>query len=245
LKSAPTSPRVRASTRVKSRLRCVGTAFAALLLASLPSVAQPTSPWPEAYARRDFKLGISISDFRQMPHPDQKESPNAFPVCAGDPNAMGYPYESDLEVAADWRTAGVTKCSYFYKSGPSVYEAGIKMGDLNSTTSFYFISGEGGSEPRLFMILSGGPSQTYAELTNIFATALGKPAKVTNEPFQTRAGAIFENEVTVWKNASSQVEIRRFGVTTMVLQVKHTLNSLASLFERRIAESNAAKAKKI
>jgi len=55
-----------------------------LMLAVMPNVSvpqtatQPSSPWQDAYSRRNYQLGITISQFRVLPYPDQKEWPNAI-----------------------------------------------------------------------------------------------------------------------------------------------------------------------
>jgi hypothetical protein len=148
----------------------------------------------------------------------------------------------------DWKAAGVVKCGFFYDSDhlfKSTDSAGLVLGDLNSLTSFFFISEDGQQEPRLFLIKSGGPSDSFEPLIRAFTTALGKPAKTSKEPIQTQMGSTFENVTVTWENKSSVVEVQQFVETTQVLEVRHILKPLMGIFQKKLADGQAAKAKKL
>lgn len=223
-----------------------------LMLAVMPNVSvpqtatQPSSPWQDAYSRRNYRLGITISQFRVLPYPDQKEWPNAYPVCTDEARGQAFPFLEQLYISSDWKSAGVVQCTFFYNdktmNRPEV--AALMLGDLGSLTNFFFISEDGHKEPRLFLVKSGGPSSIYGDLLSTFVVAFGKPA-ITREQCQTKAGSTFPNEIATWENNSSSIELRQFGRTVEVLQVTHLLKPLAAVFDKKLAEGQAEKAKKL
>jgi hypothetical protein len=223
-----------------------------LMLVVMPNIsvsqtaAQPSSPWQDAYSRRNYQLGITISQFRVLSYPDQKEWPNAYPVCTDEARSQTFPFMEQLHISSDWKNAGVVQCTFFYNdkkiNRPEI--AALMLGDLGSLTNFFFISEDGHQEPRLFLVKSGGPSGTYMDLLNTFVVAFGKPA-ITKEQYQTKSGAAFPNEIATWENNSSSIELRRFGRTTEVLQVTHLLKPLAAVFDKKLAEGQAEKAKRL
>ncbi len=208
---------------------------------------KPSSPWQDAYSRRNYQLGITISQFRVLPYPDQREWPNAYPVCTDEARSQTYPFLEELYISSDWKSTGIVQCTFFYNSATMnrPLRASLMLGDLHSFTIFLFISEDGRQEPRLFLIKSGGPSDSYGDLLSTFAAAFGKPSTITREQYQTKAGSIFPNEIATWENTSSSIELKRFGDTTMVLQVTHLLKPLAAVFDRKLAEAQAEKAKKL
>jgi hypothetical protein len=208
---------------------------------------KPSSPWPDAYSRRNYQLGITISQFRTLPYPDQDQWPNSYPICSDDPRGHTVPFLLDLIISDDWKNAGIIQCTFFYNSSAinQPLRAALMLGDISSLTSFYFISQEGQQEPRLFLIKSAGPSDSYGDLLKTFVAAFGKPSNITKEQFQTKTGSVFPNEIAVWENNNSSIQLSHFGQTTEVLQVTHSLKPLVAVFEKRLAEGQAMKAKKL
>src|ERR1700730_156610 len=66
---------------------------------------KPGSPWQDAYSRRNYQLGITISQFRTLPYPDQKEWPNAYVVCTDEARSQTFPFH--LYISSDLKGAGV------------------------------------------------------------------------------------------------------------------------------------------
>lgn len=206
---------------------------------------KPGSPWQDAYSRRNYQLGITISQFRTLPYPDQKEWPNAYVVCTDEARSQTFPFH--LYISSDLKGAGVVQCTFFYNHGTSNVpeSAALMLGNLGSVTTFYFISENGQQEPRLFLVKSVGPSDFYGDLLDTFAVAFGKPSAITHEQYQTKAGSIFPNEIATWENTLSSIELKRFGETTEVLQITCLLKPLAVVLDKKIAEGQAMKAKKL
>jgi hypothetical protein len=210
-------------------------------------ILKPTSPWSDAYSRRNYQLGITISQFRTLAYPDQKEWPNAYAVCTDEAKSHTFPFLGELLLSDDWKKAGVVQCSFFYDSNVTnrPESAALMLGDIASVTKFFFISENEQQEPRLFLVQSGGPTENFEDLVGSFTVALAKPPEIKLEPFQTKAGGAFQNVKAIWGNASCSMELRRFGETTQILQVTHVLKPLAAVFEKKLAEGQSIKAKKL
>lgn len=223
---------------------------AALLVAlAFPQLALSAdgSSWPDAHSRRNYKLGMTLDEFRSAPFPDTKDWPTAYPVCSNEQRASSYPYSSDLVLTKNWQDAGVISCMFFFESGPAkmVLSAGVILGDIPSRTKFYFIKDSAEGEPRLFYITSGGPTAHYEDLVATFTEALGKPTSVKSEEVKNGLGASFKNDVTTWANASSKVVVSRYGDTIRALQVEHVLTPLWKVLESGIAANRAGKARNL
>jgi hypothetical protein len=213
------------------------------LVMLLASTAAPQSPWPDAHARRTYQLGITLSEFRAIPYPDQQGWPNAYPVCTDEARSEKYPYRGeDLNISEDWKAVGVIKCTFFYDGRFGLSSAGLMLGDFGSHTEFAFISEDGQKEPRLFLIKSGGPTGKFEDLVSAFSVALGKPSKVEKAKVQNRVGNAFENETVVWQGKSSRVELERYAATLRILEVRHILEPLDGIFVKKLAERTAIKA---
>lgn len=208
---------------------------------------KPTSLWQDAYSRRNYQLGITISQFRALPYPDQREWPSAYPVCTDEARSQTFPFLAELNISSEWRSTGVVQCTFFYNDSTMnrPERAALMLGNLGSFTTFFFISENGRQEPRLFLIRSGAPSDSYVDLLNTFTMAFGKPSKITREEYQTKAGSVFPNEIATWENTASSMQLERFGQTIEVLQLTHLLKPLAAVFDKKLAEGQAEKAKKL
>lgn len=185
--------------------------------------------WSDAYSRRNFQLGLTLSEFRKTIHPDQKEWPRAYPLCSSDPLAKNKDY-TELFVRNPWSDFGVIKCQFFWQSSSdySVSSAGLLLGDIPSHTEFYFYRPSNENEPVLFYITSGGPSGKFEELAGLFERSLGAPSIIQTETVKNGLGANFENTIIKYVSVSSEIEISRYGETLRVLSVEHRLTPVWS-----------------
>ncbi len=202
-----------------------------------------TAGWEVAFARRDFQLGTTLTQFRAMAFPDQEEWPNAYPVCSSDRRAdsdINY-YEARL-YDETLRQAGLVKCRYFYVSRSSPFmtptPAGLLLVDVGSTTEFFFLKPEGARDHILFWITSGGPTERFASIAETFIVAYGQPQDDRTEQWQTLTGTNFDNRVLVWQNDASEIELREFGDTAYVFRLAHRLTALFAILEQRVRRIN-------
>ncbi|HSE77649.1 MAG TPA: hypothetical protein VLG66_06560 [Alphaproteobacteria bacterium] len=229
----------------------LGIVAAALLWAGAASCAEPysTAGWEVAFARRDFQLGTTLSQFRATPFPDQGEWPGAFPICSNDPKAerdINF-YEARL-YDETLRRAGLVKCRYFYLSkGASLRTptpAGLMLVDVGATTEFFFLKPEGAQDHILFWITSGGPTGRFHVLAETFIAAYGPPQADHVERWQTLTGTASDNRILVWSNEASEMELRELGDTAHVFRLTHRLKSLFAVLDRRIQRINRDNSRK-
>lgn len=214
---------------------------------ALPAQAQTKLKKAEetAYSRRDYRLGITLSEFKAIPHPDQKDWPNAYPVCSDDERAKDSRFDRANPPGRLVR-AGVVGCHFFYDSksfGPS--EAGLKINDLSALTTFLFIKADGEAEPRLFWIVTEGPAGQYDEVMDAFTAAYGKPASKANNTVQNRMGAAFQNTTTRWENGVSYIEALRYADNIQRFQINYGFKPLMKVFNQRLASPGTGDAKKL
>lgn len=216
-------------------------------LASLPALAQakPKKAEETAFPRRDYRLGITLTEFKAIPHPDQQAFPNAYPVCSDEDRAKEARFDR-ANPPSRFVRAGVIGCHFFYDSksfGPS--EAGLKLGDMAVLTTFLFIKAESEVEPRLFWIVTEGPSGQYDDAMDAFTAAYGRPASRGNSPVQNRVGATFQNTTTRWDNAVSYIEALRYGDNIQRFQINHGFKPLMKVFNQRLGTPGTGDAKKL
>ena len=205
----------------------------ALLATSFPSIANDNSdPWPDAYSRRNFKLGMTLPAFKSIKHPDQKEWPNAFPRCSNDTEATsGSPYESIDPRGNVWlEEQKIIKCEFFYtyksdvSSNLGTYAAGLVLGDINSSTTFFFVRIPPANEPVLYKITSGGPSGEFDAIAEMYQETLGTSNKTHTESVQNSLGASFDNKIITYKNNSSMIILEKYSETLHKFSVTYILN---------------------
>lgn len=227
---------------------------AGLIITGLPAQAQTKARKSEktekiedqAYSRRDYRLGITLSEFKAIPYPDQQHWPNAYPVCSDEARANDSPFW-DADPPARFKKAGVVGCLFFYndKAGGRPWGAGLGLDDLRPITRFLFIKADADSEPRLFWIVTEGPAAEYDRVMATFTTAYGKPSSQTNDAVQNRMGAVFQNTTIRWDNSVSYIEAHRYADSIQRFQINHGYKPLMKVFNQRIDQVNAEAAKKL
>jgi hypothetical protein len=209
-------------------------------LAEAASV-RPTSPWPSAFSRRNYQLGITLSQFRSLPYPDE---PPALPVCTDEVRASSF-LLAGLLLSDDWKRAGVVMCGFFRASGLFGVSARLTLGNVDADTHCYFIRNGDDAEPRLFLVKSSGPTVAFEGLTQSFTVAVGKAPQLTTAQVQTKAGAMFQNDIATWENDVSFIRLERYGGTTELFSLTHALKPLMTIFDKKLAAVAAADAKKL
>lgn len=214
-----------------------------------PASAEPpqSNPWPDAFSRRDFKLGMTLKEFKRVPFPDSDKSPSAFSVCSNEPKSRDAGYETAMLFSDVLETAGVIKCAFFFvdniSSVPMVFDAGLGLADTQVSTEFYFLPDDS-SVQRLFWIQTSGPAEMAGALVPIMTKAYGEPAHRV-ETWQNQVGGKFDNDVYTWDNSSSEINLKHFGDKITVFNLRHTLNPLWQRFDQILDQHNTEAAKKL
>lgn len=199
----------------------------------------PAKPeWETAFSRRNFRLGMSLEQFRQAPHPDPVHSPNAYPVCSDEQRAERYEYSDVGLNSKALKSAGVVKCSFFWGSGAAyeIFSAGVVLGDINSNTNFFFLNPNGENARYLAWIETSGPSASFDVLLPSFRKAYGEPSSVRVEKWQNQMGAVFDSRVYEWRNDVSIIEFKEFGRTSHVFALEHRLKPLMQELHIRLRD---------
>jgi len=227
-------------------------AFVVLSSFFLPGHADPadarngsfaTKRWPEAFSRRGYRLGATLAEFRATPYPDQKEWPNAFPICSNEPQPSDT-FGFDAPILPDlWTKIGAIKCVFAYRSDlfghPQVTGAGLMLGNVSpSTNEFFFFQPEDSTEPVLFFINTEGPSARFDETAVAFREALGPPTQVRNSQAQNGIGNVFQNTEIIYSRGQSVIELTRFKKTLQKFAVNYTLVPVFEAFSAKFDNIN-------
>jgi hypothetical protein len=225
--------------------RSILAAGAAVLVAvTAPAdMAIAESAWPEAYSRRVYKLGITLSEFRRIRFPDLKVWPGAFLVCSDDPRVRSNYRMRDAELTGTWSKVGVLKCLFFHPTKYTGFSgAGLVLGDINSSTEYYFYPPKQGAEPVLFQITSLGPSARFSGVAALYKEAFGSPTKTRTETVQNRVGGVFSNRIIEYHNAVSSIQLSRYGETLRIFKVEYWLRPILERLNTAVGAVNRRKA---
>ena len=203
--------------------------------------------WPTAYKRRCYQLGITMSQFKTIRHPDQKEWPNAYPAFSNEARVRNDIWLSDAKLYGSWETAGVIKSHYFwvYRNDSHPSGAGLMLGRIGSLTNFYFYPESEGKEPVLFYIESGGPSEDFGYVADLYREAMGEPTRVHSEQVQNKLGATFTNEIIEYTNDVSAIRLGRFGETLRVFKVEYILVPVMARLHQQLEPLRQDEARKL
>ncbi|TPI60968.1 hypothetical protein FJ420_31125 [Mesorhizobium sp. B3-1-3] len=212
---------------------------------SPPEQQVPPNPWPGAFSRRDFKLGMSLQEFKQTPFADKDKDAGAFSVCSDEAKSKDSGYETAQLFSDVFQKSGMIKCAFFFTDSQTsmVFDAGLGLADTMVSTEFYFLPDDS-LTPRLFWIQTSGPADMVGALVPVMVKAYGEPQH-TVEIWQNQAGGKFDSDVYVWTSPSSQITLKHFGSRNTVFDLKHTLKPLDEKFARILDQQNAEAAKKL
>ncbi|RWA80471.1 hypothetical protein [Mesorhizobium sp.] len=181
-----------------------------------PAAAQSASvpDWSDAYARRSYKLGITLKDFKAIPFPEETRYPGTFPVCSDNLSALE---GSDADLVDlqyyPGQNIGVIKCQFFYKADVGVMQASLFLGSFHPITNdFYFFRVKSkNDEPILFLISSPFVSNAFDDVVKEFEEVFGPPSARSNSEVQNKIGNKFENTDVIYQNTSSEILLSRYG----------------------------------
>jgi hypothetical protein len=184
----------------------------------LPQVKHAPA-YPEPFDFKGIRLGMTVSEFKAAPMPVAADE-RTTPVCTGESDVW------EVRIDADEAKAGVVKCAWVHFAGRQGSSA-VKPQIVNSRPKNYeleFISKPGDAEPRLFSIRFGLFSDAYDEIVTAIIDRFGKPADALESAVQSRAGAVFHNDILHWANDTGTIlAVRRSGsVDTMALVYRLT-----------------------
>lgn len=204
----------------------------------------------EPYDLRGVKLGMTLTEFRALPHPDGKP---AKVICAGDPETkplLGPRFYAD----GDEASGGAIECNYYefrtsYASSvvpPTWEEVVLNVATVDSFMRYKFVPDPAqNSEQALYTIIVRSNVGNWATFWSGYTSKYGKPLRISNEPTQNNMGATFDNTVAIWENDESIITlIKRFSRidnTYIFYESKRLSNEL----KRKVEEKNGRPADKL
>jgi|GEM_PF-2992854 len=157
----------------------------------------------EPYALRGYKLGITMDEFKAMPHPEAANYPGEkiYILCSGDSGAT-----ADLAVSGTNAQLGFIYCKHFLKKstsiGVSYQEVRLTFNTIGLSPKFVFTPAPDNSSSRLAYIFIDSDMRNWEKLYAAFRGEYGNPADVASEKIKT-GGVIYDKLIAAWKNADS------------------------------------------
>lgn len=192
--------------------------------------------WDHAFARRNYRLGMTLSEFRAQKFPDQKYSPGAYAVCSNDPKAADWRYAYS-QISDGLKKAGVIKCHYYFFSSLTnrLESAELLAADWGTSTDFYFIKPQGAANYFLYKIISTSGQPIFTQLVQAYTAAMGKPPTIQKTPVENRLGATFENVIASWENTVSRIRLEKYYLDLDTLGIILTLKPLTQIVASRMS----------
>jgi len=194
-----------------------------------------TKDWKDAFARRNYHLGMTLTAFRAEKFPDQKYSPGAFPVCSNEQIAGSYQYYNSW-ISGGLKQAGIVKCHYYYMDAFLKREESAELlaADWGTLTDFYFIKPEGADNYFLYLIVSTSKQPIYNELFQAYLASMKTAPIVEKRVVQNRLGALLENIITSWENEVSVLRLEKYYSDLDTLGIILTLKPLDKIVGERL-----------
>ncbi|MCP2132830.1 DUF4339 domain-containing protein [Bradyrhizobium ottawaense] len=194
--------------------------------------AQLRGPWPDAYDRRGYKLGMTITEFKQFPYPEKRPQLDASVRCSGEFVRTAFGLSPFFRRFARWEDLGVIECGLFSlsSSGSDMYRSSLALGpDRFADTAFYFFSFEPRREPVLFFIEARGSQEHFAAIVDAFKERLGLPTKTKIRAVQNGFGNTFSDVEATYENSSSTIVLRPYDESIEQYSVTYSLNPVFRL----------------
>ena len=187
----------------------IGRAMMVIAVGLLPWAAAAAPSPAHPYSLRNIPLGISLTQFRKVPHPDAGTAGvTAQILCSGDPGGG----EIDgLALTPTLLQADTKKCGYYVKAAAAGAEQFVTapMTFLGEAVSplFLFYRPEGGTDYALAQITFGLSNRRGNEVVGLFYRAYGGPASLDVTSVPTTFGSEMSNIRYIWKNELSSIQL--------------------------------------
>lgn len=185
----------------------IKTAVAILILnvVTQPAIAA------EPYDLRGIKLGMSISEFKKLPHPDGNDSKV---ICTGDSKPEGIRQDYELSVYGDESKAGVIICNFYllrpFPTRLIWLDAQLNVASINAYMKYKFLPDPlRGNELSLYAIIVRSNVAAWEKFWEGYTGKYGPPNHISDAPMQNKVGATFDNVVATWDNKISGITLRK------------------------------------
>lgn len=214
-------------------------ASAVFIAAALPGPALA-----QAHDFRGFVLGMTLSQFRSAPLPDQdwQDRRAARTVtCSTESRSTAVAQsEEDSEI-------GMVTCAWM-TGGSEAFrtQAAPVLGKYVALShSLHFIAKPGDSEPRLFRMSFSANADAYSDIVDNLKAKFGVPTAAAPSTVQSRLGTTFNSDARSWESPLSNVTaIERAGRIDRMWLV-YTLKDHEAFYDERKTALRAKKPSKL
>ncbi len=157
----------------------------------------------EPFALRGYKLGITMDEFKAMPHPEAATYPGEkiYILCTGDKGA-----NTALAVSEINAKLGFIYCKHFLKKstsiGDSYEEVKLTFNTIGLSPKFVFTPAPDKGPLRLAYIFIDNDMRNWDKFYAAFQAEYGKPSEVATETIKT-GGVTYDKIIAAWKNPDS------------------------------------------
>lgn len=185
--------------------------------------------WKDAFSRRSYQLGMTISKFRATPYPDQKEWPGSYPVCSDEKSRVSSLSSSISSEISSFhlQNMGAIKCIFVYTGSSGTSTAGLMLGDVSPiSNNFLFIRPKDASEPVLFEIDVEYPTAYFSSVIDSLRSYYGNIDKVSSVDLTNGIGMQIKGQVSMFANSSSTIIVRQYADNIRRGSITYTLNDV-------------------
>ncbi len=186
-------------------------------------VLMATSAFAETSTPYDFKgvpLGISIDEFRKMPHPDAEDkdahyvAKESSVMCTGEKISLSADYSTEPTEVMIYdsaeKAAGVVRCVWVNQSQDRMARgktAALSLADSGYAVydySFSFIPDPQDGVLKFYRFVGETNRNAFGAVVSALTNKFGKPV-VSQDEVQNGIGNKFTRTITLWKNAVSEI----------------------------------------
>jgi hypothetical protein len=199
---------------------------AALVGAALcPGVGHAQQRAPRPYAVHEFRLGITLAEFRKIPRltePPNKDVEQTL-VCSTDGKVPGV---DKVQPSPDLKEAGAMKCGLFAaKPGDEPVIGSLELFGERVECEFLFYRAKNDTEYRLAQITLGFSNRGFQNIINIFRRTYGQPSGFDVDGMRV-LGSDLPNATYRWDNIVSSIRLDMFSVSLDRMSVIFIHNGL-------------------
>jgi hypothetical protein len=213
--------------------RLVVSAVLCGLAAMSSTVAAATRP----YSVRNIAVGITLSEFRRLPHPDARTRNTAAQVyCSNEPGTGGL---GGLALSATLLQAGAVKCAFYEKAqgadGEQLVAAPMTFLGEEVTPLFLFFKPEGAADYGLAQITFAMSNRRGGEIIELFYRAFGGATTIDIVGVSVGFGGDQPDIRYIWRNDQSGIQLDSLSFVLTEMSAVFLDNKLWGALSERLS----------
>jgi len=208
----------------------------ALLLLALLAAAIPAAAAPRPFSVRDIPVGISLTEFRRLHHPDADKYRGAKIYCSTDPGVGAI---EALAMPPTLLQADTLKCGFFQLAaaaeGERLTSAPLTFLGEEISPLFLFSRPEGARDYALAQITFAMSNRRGGQTIELFYRAFGGVTSLDVTGVSTTFGSDMSNIRYIWRNEQSSIQLDSLSFVLTEMSVVFYDNRLWSDLSERIA----------